>query len=217
MEATEYPAVCLCCSNRLTQSRRIFLTSHSGCFSSFHAWNTGDYPNNSIMKTQLEGIKMMENPETVWNVVCNKGRKGELEEKNMARCCLIHNIISENLCKISVCIHESPSPRGPHCSASSSAHPRALYPLAVNLCGCGRYICIPSPLPCSPPVDVIVPPHPMGICLTFDPLFPTPGELEEEMENPEMVDLPEKQKHQLRHRELFLSRQLESLPATHIR
>uniref|UniRef100_A0A8C7W1V1 Metastasis associated 1 n=1 Tax=Oncorhynchus mykiss TaxID=8022 RepID=A0A8C7W1V1_ONCMY len=45
------------------------------------------------------------------------------------------------------------------------------------------------------------------------------GELEEEMENPELnpVDLPEKQKHQLRHRELFLSRQLESLPATHIR
>uniref|UniRef100_A0A8C7GTB7 Metastasis associated 1 n=1 Tax=Oncorhynchus kisutch TaxID=8019 RepID=A0A8C7GTB7_ONCKI len=44
-------------------------------------------------------------------------------------------------------------------------------------------------------------------------------ELEEEMENPELnpVDLPEKQKHQLRHRELFLSRQLESLPATHIR
>uniref|UniRef100_A0A673ZFN6 Metastasis associated 1 n=1 Tax=Salmo trutta TaxID=8032 RepID=A0A673ZFN6_SALTR len=45
------------------------------------------------------------------------------------------------------------------------------------------------------------------------------GEMEEEMENPELnpVDLPEKQKHQLRHRELFLSRQLESLPATHIR
>ncbi|XP_056624315.1 metastasis-associated protein MTA1 [Triplophysa dalaica] len=42
-------------------------------------------------------------------------------------------------------------------------------------------------------------------------------EMEEEMENPEIVDLPEKQKHQLRHRELFLSRQLESLPATHIR
>uniref|UniRef100_A0A3P8V9F0 Metastasis associated 1 n=1 Tax=Cynoglossus semilaevis TaxID=244447 RepID=A0A3P8V9F0_CYNSE len=42
-------------------------------------------------------------------------------------------------------------------------------------------------------------------------------ELEEEMENPEMAELPEKQKHQLRHRELFLSRQLESLPATHIR
>lgn len=37
------------------------------------------------------------------------------------------------------------------------------------------------------------------------------------MENPEMADLPEKLKHQLRHRELFLSRQLESLPATHIR
>lgn len=43
------------------------------------------------------------------------------------------------------------------------------------------------------------------------------GEVEEEVENPEMVDLPEKLKHQLRHRELFLSRQLESLPATHIR
>ncbi|KAK5917179.1 hypothetical protein CgunFtcFv8_012089 [Champsocephalus gunnari] len=42
-------------------------------------------------------------------------------------------------------------------------------------------------------------------------------ELEEEMENPEMAELPEKHKHQLRHRELFLSRQLESLPATHIR
>uniref|UniRef100_A0A8C5CTB1 Metastasis associated 1 n=1 Tax=Gadus morhua TaxID=8049 RepID=A0A8C5CTB1_GADMO len=42
-------------------------------------------------------------------------------------------------------------------------------------------------------------------------------ELEEEMESPEMLDLPEKHKHQLRHRELFLSRQLESLPATHIR
>ncbi|KAL2098918.1 hypothetical protein ACEWY4_005398 [Coilia grayii] len=41
--------------------------------------------------------------------------------------------------------------------------------------------------------------------------------MEEEMENPEILDLPEKQKHQLRHRELFLSRQLESLPATHIR
>uniref|UniRef100_A0A8C6TW57 Metastasis associated 1 n=1 Tax=Neogobius melanostomus TaxID=47308 RepID=A0A8C6TW57_9GOBI len=42
-------------------------------------------------------------------------------------------------------------------------------------------------------------------------------EMEEEMENTEMSELPEKQKHQLRHRELFLSRQLESLPATHIR
>ncbi|XP_063295175.1 metastasis-associated protein MTA1 isoform X3 [Pelobates fuscus] len=42
-------------------------------------------------------------------------------------------------------------------------------------------------------------------------------EMEEDMENPEMMDLPEKHKHQLRHRELFLSRQLESLPATHIR
>ncbi|KAJ3613683.1 hypothetical protein NHX12_019929, partial [Muraenolepis orangiensis] len=44
-----------------------------------------------------------------------------------------------------------------------------------------------------------------------------PGELEDEMESPEMADLPAKHKHQLRHRELFLSRQLESLPATHIR
>ncbi|XP_045308162.1 metastasis-associated protein MTA1 isoform X2 [Leopardus geoffroyi] len=43
------------------------------------------------------------------------------------------------------------------------------------------------------------------------------GETEEEVENPETADLPEKLKHQLRHRELFLSRQLESLPATHIR
>lgn len=66
------------------------------------------------------------------------------------------------------------------------------------------------------PVDAIFPPHPSCICLTFTP-FHHPGELEEEMENPEMADLPEKQKHQLRHRELFLSRQLESLPATHIR
>uniref|UniRef100_A0A8C9QR77 Metastasis-associated protein MTA1 n=1 Tax=Spermophilus dauricus TaxID=99837 RepID=A0A8C9QR77_SPEDA len=38
------------------------------------------------------------------------------------------------------------------------------------------------------------------------------GEVEEEVENPEMVDLPEKLKHQLRHRELFLSRQLGALP-----
>ncbi|XP_054840492.1 metastasis-associated protein MTA1 isoform X1 [Eublepharis macularius] len=42
-------------------------------------------------------------------------------------------------------------------------------------------------------------------------------EMEEEMENSEIMDLLEKEKHQLRHRELFLSRQLESLPATHIR
>uniref|UniRef100_A0A8C9U3H2 Metastasis associated 1 n=1 Tax=Scleropages formosus TaxID=113540 RepID=A0A8C9U3H2_SCLFO len=48
----------------------------------------------------------------------------------------------------------------------------------------------------------------IGLCVCF---------MEEEMESPEIVDLPEKQKHQLRHRELFLSRQLESLPATHIR
>uniref|UniRef100_A0A671YYI4 Metastasis associated 1 family, member 3 n=1 Tax=Sparus aurata TaxID=8175 RepID=A0A671YYI4_SPAAU len=42
-------------------------------------------------------------------------------------------------------------------------------------------------------------------------------ELEEEKESPTETELTEKQKHQLRHRELFLSRQYESLPATHIR
>uniref|UniRef100_A0AAR2L3G9 Metastasis associated 1 family, member 3 n=1 Tax=Pygocentrus nattereri TaxID=42514 RepID=A0AAR2L3G9_PYGNA len=41
--------------------------------------------------------------------------------------------------------------------------------------------------------------------------------LEEEKESPSEPELSEKQKHQLRHRELFLSRQYESLPATHIR
>lgn len=66
------------------------------------------------------------------------------------------------------------------------------------------------------PVDIIVLPYLMRVCSTFFQFQPS-GELEEEMENPEMVNLPEKQKHQLRHRELFLSRQLESLPATHIR
>lgn len=66
------------------------------------------------------------------------------------------------------------------------------------------------------PTDIIVLPYLMHVCSTFFQFQPS-GELEEEMENPEMVNLPEKQKHQLRHRELFLSRQLESLPATHIR
>uniref|UniRef100_A0A3P9H4U6 Metastasis associated 1 family, member 3 n=1 Tax=Oryzias latipes TaxID=8090 RepID=A0A3P9H4U6_ORYLA len=42
-------------------------------------------------------------------------------------------------------------------------------------------------------------------------------ELEEEKETPTETELTDKQKHQLRHRELFLSRQYESLPATHIR
>ncbi|XP_029449177.1 metastasis-associated protein MTA3 isoform X2 [Rhinatrema bivittatum] len=42
-------------------------------------------------------------------------------------------------------------------------------------------------------------------------------EIEEESENSQEEDLTEKQKHQLKHRELFLSRQYESLPATHIR
>uniref|UniRef100_A0A671SK60 Metastasis-associated protein MTA3-like n=1 Tax=Sinocyclocheilus anshuiensis TaxID=1608454 RepID=A0A671SK60_9TELE len=42
-------------------------------------------------------------------------------------------------------------------------------------------------------------------------------DLEEEKESPSEPELTDKQKHQLRHRELFLSRQYESLPATHIR
>uniref|UniRef100_A0A8C7HVK7 Metastasis associated 1 family, member 3 n=1 Tax=Oncorhynchus kisutch TaxID=8019 RepID=A0A8C7HVK7_ONCKI len=42
-------------------------------------------------------------------------------------------------------------------------------------------------------------------------------DLEEEKESPSEADLTDKQEHQLRHRELFLSRQYESLPATHIR
>ncbi|XP_061073266.1 metastasis-associated protein MTA1-like isoform X2 [Conger conger] len=42
-------------------------------------------------------------------------------------------------------------------------------------------------------------------------------DLEEEMEGESLQQLSDKQRHQLKHRELFLSRQLESLPATHIR
>ncbi|XP_058880708.1 metastasis-associated protein MTA3-like isoform X2 [Acipenser ruthenus] len=42
-------------------------------------------------------------------------------------------------------------------------------------------------------------------------------DLEEERRSPSAPELTEKHKHQLRHRELFLSRQYESLPATHIR
>ncbi|EMP27457.1 Metastasis-associated protein MTA3 [Chelonia mydas] len=41
-------------------------------------------------------------------------------------------------------------------------------------------------------------------------------EVEEESETTNEADLTDKQKHQLKHRELFLSRQYESLPATHI-
>lgn len=48
-------------------------------------------------------------------------------------------------------------------------------------------------------------------------MFAFAEELEEEKESPTETELTEKQKHQLRHRELFLSRQYESLPATHIR
>ncbi|XP_072885130.1 metastasis-associated protein MTA1-like isoform X4 [Hemitrygon akajei] len=51
--------------------------------------------------------------------------------------------------------------------------------------------------------------------------LPKAEDLEEEMETEAETDNPqqltEKQQHQLKHRELFLSRQLESLPATHIR
>jgi len=46
------------------------------------------------------------------------------------------------------------------------------------------------------------------------------GSLEEDYEDgvkPAKEDLSEKQQHQLKHRELFLSRQVETLPATHIR
>lgn len=43
-----------------------------------------------------------------------------------------------------------------------------------------------------------------------------PGALEEEQDR-EAEQLAEKERHQLKHRELFLSRQVETLPATHIR
>lgn len=59
-----------------------------------------------------------------------------------------------------------------------------------------------------------------GLCLSF--LFSVA--LEEEVENQKLktdtVDpssLNGKQRHQLKHRELFLSRQVETIPATHIR
>lgn len=44
------------------------------------------------------------------------------------------------------------------------------------------------------------------------------GTLDEENEKDESdQELPDKQRHQLKHRELFLSRQVETRPATHIR
>lgn len=57
------------------------------------------------------------------------------------------------------------------------------------------------------------------VCVvTMDSLnFVFVEETEEESETTVEADLTEKQKHQLKHRELFLSRQYESLPATHIR
>lgn len=58
--------------------------------------------------------------------------------------------------------------------------------------------------PADPPPSPSPPPPPS----------PRPGEFEEESKQPTMT---EQQRHQLKHRELFLSRQFESLPATHIR
>lgn len=44
------------------------------------------------------------------------------------------------------------------------------------------------------------------------------GTLDEDSEKEEQdTEISEKQRHQLKHRELFLSRQVETLPATHIR
>ena len=43
------------------------------------------------------------------------------------------------------------------------------------------------------------------------------GALEEDPDNGNKDELSEKNRHQLKHRELFLSRQVETLPATHIR
>ena len=46
----------------------------------------------------------------------------------------------------------------------------------------------------------------------------TDGSLDDEEEKEEQeTDISEKQRHQLKHRELFLSRQVETMPATHIR
>ncbi|XP_032870367.1 metastasis-associated protein MTA1-like isoform X2 [Amblyraja radiata] len=69
---------------------------------------------------------------------------------------------------------------------------------------------------CDPTLSAEVPDVPQET-------LPKVEELEEEMETETETDtdnpqhLTEKQQHQLKHRELFLSRQLESLPATHIR
>ena len=43
------------------------------------------------------------------------------------------------------------------------------------------------------------------------------GALEEERDEEAKEELDDKNRHQLKHRELFLSRQVETLPATHIR
>uniref|UniRef100_A0A4W3IV36 Metastasis associated 1 n=1 Tax=Callorhinchus milii TaxID=7868 RepID=A0A4W3IV36_CALMI len=58
--------------------------------------------------------------------------------------------------------------------------------------------------------------HASNVC-DREPVGPGEEDLEEEMETDSLQQLTEKQQHQLKHRELFLSRQLESLPATHIR
>lgn len=54
----------------------------------------------------------------------------------------------------------------------------------------------------------------MCVGFWFGFFFASPGDFEEESKQPPVTD---QQKHQLKHRELFLSRQFESLPATHIR
>lgn len=54
----------------------------------------------------------------------------------------------------------------------------------------------------------------LTVTLANSEFFLCLGEFEEESKQPQ---LSEQQKHQLKHRELFLSRQFESLPATHIR
>ena len=56
--------------------------------------------------------------------------------------------------------------------------------------------------------------------LIYDLIFlpPTDGSLDDDEEKEEQEnDISEKQRHQLKHRELFLSRQVETMPATHIR
>ncbi|XP_078287344.1 metastasis-associated protein MTA1-like isoform X3 [Rhinoraja longicauda] len=73
---------------------------------------------------------------------------------------------------------------------------------------------------CDPTLSAEVPDVPQETLPKVEELeeeveLETETETETETDNPQQ--LTEKQQHQLKHRELFLSRQLESLPATHIR